>query len=127
MQENDMAMTTNNWKTPGASDPGRYSWLYCVQHGLGRRLFGGGVGDLGGRCRARAGCRGMWDVEGGGGWASGVDYLPGLEAGEDRSLAPGSEAPDGWVMYLDGAFSRHGVGAGAVLISPTQDKLYYAV
>ena len=41
------------------------------------RLFGGGVGDLGGRCRARAGGRGMWDVEGGGGWGSGVDYLPG--------------------------------------------------
>ena len=42
-----------------------------------RRLFGGGVGDLGGRCRARASGRGMWDVEGGGGWGSGVDYLPG--------------------------------------------------
>lgn len=48
-----------------------------VHHGLGRRLFGGGVGDLGGRCHARAGGRGMWDVEGGGGWGSGVDYLPG--------------------------------------------------
>ena len=35
----------------------------------------GGVGDLGGR--SRAGGRGMWDVEGGGGWGSGVDYLPG--------------------------------------------------
>ena len=52
---------------------------------------------------------------------------PGLKAGEDRSLSPGSEAPDGWVMYFDGAFSRQGTGAGAVLISPTQDKLYYAV
>ena len=52
-------------------------WLYCVHHGLGRRLFGGGVGDLGGRCRARTRGRGMWDVEGGGGWGSGVDYLPG--------------------------------------------------
>ena len=30
-------------------------------------------------------------------------------------------------MYFDGAFSRHGAGAGAVLISPTRDKLYYAV
>ena len=39
----------------------------------------------------------------------------------------GSEAPDGWVMYFDGAFTRQGTGAGAVLISPTQDKLYYAV
>ena len=34
------------------------------------------VGDLGGRCRARAGGWGMWDVEGGG-WGSGVDYLLG--------------------------------------------------
>ena len=30
-------------------------------------------------------------------------------------------------MYFDGAFARQGAGAGAVLISPTQDKLYYAV
>ena len=44
---------------------------------------------------------------------------PGLEAGEDWLLSPGSEASDGWVMYFDGAFSRHGMGAGAVLISPT--------
>ena len=53
------------------------SCLYCVHHGLGRRLFDGGVGDLGGRCRARASGRGMWVVEGGGEWGSGVDYLPG--------------------------------------------------
>ncbi|KAM3293220.1 hypothetical protein ACQJBY_036660 [Aegilops geniculata] len=52
---------------------------------------------------------------------------PGLKDNEDRSLSPGSEAPEGWVMYFDGAFSRHGAGAGAVLISPTQDKLYYAI
>ena len=39
-----------------------------MHHGLGPRLFGGGVVDLGGRCHARAGGRGMWDVEGGGGW-----------------------------------------------------------
>ena len=51
------------------------SWLYCAHHGLGQRLFGGGVGDLSGRCRADG--RGMWDVEGGGGWGLGVDYLPG--------------------------------------------------
>ena len=48
----------------------------------------------------------------------------GLKTGEDRSLSPGSEAPDGWVMYFDGAFSRQGAGAGTMLISPTQDKLY---
>ena len=45
------------------------SWLYCVHHGLGRRLFGGGVGDLDGKCRARAGGRacGMWKEEEDGG------------------------------------------------------------
>ena len=53
------------------------SCLYCVHHGLGRRLFGGGIDDLGGRCRARAVGQGMWDVEGGGGRGSGVDYVPG--------------------------------------------------
>lgn len=30
-------------------------------------------------------------------------------------------------MYFDGAFPRQGTGAGAVLISPTQDKLYYVM
>lgn len=50
---------------------------------------------------------------------------PAFEQGEDRSLSLGSEAPDGWVMYFDGAFARQGTGAGVVLISPTQDKLYY--
>ena len=30
-------------------------------------------------------------------------------------------------MHFDGAFAHQGAGAGAVLISPTQDKLYYAV
>ena len=52
---------------------------------------------------------------------------PALEEGEDQSTSPGSEAPDDWVMYFDGAFMHQGAGAGAVLISPTLDKLYYAV
>ena len=56
-----------------------------------------------------------------------LTYAPALEEGEDRSPSPGSEAPDSWVMYVDGAFAHQGAGAGAVLISPTQDKLYYAV
>ena len=53
------------------------SWLYCVHHGLGWRLFGGGVGDLGGRCRARAGVGacGMWKEEEDGGqvWITYLD------------------------------------------------------
>ena len=57
------------------------SWLCCVHHGLGRRLFGGGVGDLGGRCHTDG--QGMWDVEGQGGWGLGVDYLPRLTRPSD--------------------------------------------
>ena len=30
-------------------------------------------------------------------------------------------------MYFDGAFAPEGAGAGAVFISPTKDKLYYAI
>ena len=52
---------------------------------------------------------------------------PSREVGKDHSLTAGDEAPDGWVRYFDGAFARQGAGAGAVLISPTQDKLYYVV
>ena len=52
---------------------------------------------------------------------------PDQGAGEDRSLAPGDETLEGWVVYFDGAFSRLGVGAGAVLVSRTQDKLRYVV
>ena len=47
--------------------------------------------------------------------------------GEDLSLMPGDEAPGGWVMYFDGAFVHQGAGAGVVLISRTQDKLYYTM
>ena len=53
--------------------------------------------------------------------------VPSPEVGEDRSLSPGSEAPDSWVMSFNSAFARQGAGAGAVLISPTQNKFYYAV
>ena len=31
--------------------------------------------------------------------------FPDREVGEDRSLSSGSEAPDGWVMYFDGALA----------------------
>ena len=31
---------------------------------------------------------------------------PAVEVGEDRAVSPGGEAPDGWVMYFDGAFSH---------------------
>ena len=52
---------------------------------------------------------------------------PDRGVGEDRSLMADNEAPNGWVTYFDGAFARQGTGAGAMLILPTQDKLYYAV
>jgi hypothetical protein len=52
---------------------------------------------------------------------------PDQDVGEDRPLAPGDEAPDGWIMHFDGAFAHQGAGAGAVHISPTKDKLFYAM
>jgi ribonuclease HI len=39
----------------------------------------------------------------------------------------GEEAPGLWIMHFDGAFNLPGVGAGAVLTSPSGDKLFYAV
>jgi ribonuclease HI len=39
----------------------------------------------------------------------------------------GEEAPGLWVMHFDGAFNLPGAGAGAVLTSPSGDKLFYAV
>ena len=46
---------------------------------------------------------------------------PGREICEDRSLLPGDEAPDGWIMYFDVVFARKGAGTGAVLISATKE------
>ena len=37
-------------------------------------------------------------------WTDAPDY----EVCEDRSLLPGDEAPDGWIMHFDGAFARQG-------------------
>jgi hypothetical protein len=46
---------------------------------------------------------------------------------EVESVLPGEEAPGLWVMHFDGAFNLPGAGAGAVLTSPSGDKLFYAV
>ena len=39
----------------------------------------------------------------------------------------GEAEPSYWTMHFDGAFAARSAGAGAVLTSPTGDKLYYAV
>jgi hypothetical protein len=49
------------------------------------------------------------------------------EPPEVESTLPGEEAPGLWVMHFDGAFNLPGMGAGAVLTSPSRDKLFYAV
>jgi hypothetical protein len=49
------------------------------------------------------------------------------EPPEVESTLPGEEAPVLWVMHFDGAFNLPDVGAGAVLTSPSGDKLFYAV
>jgi ribonuclease HI len=46
---------------------------------------------------------------------------------EVESTLPGEEALGLWVMHFDGAFNLPGAGAGAVLTSPSGDKLFYAV
>jgi ribonuclease HI len=46
---------------------------------------------------------------------------------EVESTLLGEEAPGLWVMHFDGAFNLPGTGAGAVLTSPSGDKLFYAV
>jgi hypothetical protein len=46
---------------------------------------------------------------------------------EEESTLPGEEATGLWVMYFDDAFNLPGAGAGAVLISPSGDKLFYTV
>jgi ribonuclease HI len=46
---------------------------------------------------------------------------------EVESMLPGEEAIGLWVMHFDGAFNLPGAGAGAVLTSPSGDKLFYTV
>jgi ribonuclease HI len=49
------------------------------------------------------------------------------EPSEVASTLPGEEAPGLWVMHFDGAFNLPGVGARAVLTSPSGYKLFYAI
>jgi ribonuclease HI len=49
------------------------------------------------------------------------------EPPEEESVLPGEEAPGLWVMHFDGAFNLPGAGAGAVLTSPSGDKLFYTI
>jgi hypothetical protein len=49
------------------------------------------------------------------------------EPPEVESMLPGEEASGLWVMHFDGAFNLPRAGAGAVLTSPSGDKLFYAV
>jgi hypothetical protein len=49
------------------------------------------------------------------------------ESPEVESTLPGEEAPGLWVMHFDGEFNLPGAGAGAVLTSPSGDKLFYAI
>jgi hypothetical protein len=49
------------------------------------------------------------------------------EPSEVESMLPGEEAPGLWVMHFDDAFNLPGAGAGAVLTSPSGDKIFYAI
>jgi ribonuclease HI len=49
------------------------------------------------------------------------------EPAEVESTLPGEEAPGLWVMHFDGAFNLPDAGTGAVLTSPSGDKLFYTI
>jgi ribonuclease HI len=49
------------------------------------------------------------------------------EPPEVKTMLPGEEAPGLWVMHFNGAFNLPGAGAGAILTSPSGDKLFYAI
>jgi ribonuclease HI len=49
------------------------------------------------------------------------------EPPEVESTLPREETPGLWTMHFDGAFNLPGAGAGAILTSPSGDKLFYAV
>jgi ribonuclease HI len=49
------------------------------------------------------------------------------EPSEVESTLLGEEAPGRWVMHFDGAFNLLVVGVGAVLTSPSGDKLFYTI
>ena len=49
------------------------------------------------------------------------------EPQEEEATASGKTEPSSWTMHFDGAFASRSAGAGAVLTSPTGDKLYYAI
>jgi ribonuclease HI len=49
------------------------------------------------------------------------------EPPEVESTLSEEEAPGLWVMHFDGAFNLPSAGAGAVLTSPSGDKLFYAI
>ena len=45
------------------------------------------------------------------------------EPQEEEATASGEAEPSYWTMHFDGAFAARSAGAGAVLTSPTGDKL----
>jgi hypothetical protein len=49
------------------------------------------------------------------------------ESPKVESTLPREEAPGLWVLHFDGAFNLPDAGAGAVLTSPSGDKLCYAI
>ena len=44
-----------------------------------------------------------------------------------ETVIPGKESPQDWIMYIDGAFSLQGAGAGVLLVTPSGEHLRYVV
>ena len=59
-----------------------------------------------------------------------AEWTPTPEDDDDireASSLPGNEDRNEWTLYFDGSFSLQGAGAGAVLVSPTGERLKYVV
>jgi ribonuclease HI len=56
-----------------------------------------------------------------------VEWTPTPDEEIPETSLPGKETVDNWIMYLDGAFTLKGAGAGVLLIAPTREHLKYVL
>lgn len=56
-----------------------------------------------------------------------AEWTPTLDDEIEESALPGKETEKNWIMYVDGAFSLHGAGAGVLLIATDGEYLKYVL
>ena len=54
-----------------------------------------------------------------------AEWTPTPDEEVTETVILGKESPQEWLMYLDGAFSLQGAGAGVLLVAPTGEHLKY--